>query len=132
LIAVSVDDPEHAVESAKEYGIDFPVLSDPDLAAHKAFHVVDHLGGLATFMIARMGADLEQRSGREHHDVAVPSIFLIDAAGVIRWSHVDIDYGKRPSVPQLLDAIDRCGMLTAPPAAPSFPTSTGMSGRPSL
>jgi peroxiredoxin len=66
LIVVSVDNPGHAVETAKEYGLDFDVLSDPDRSAHTAYHVIDHLGGMETFMIARMGADLEERSGRSH------------------------------------------------------------------
>lgn len=107
LIVVSVDNPDHAVETAKEYGLDFDVLSDPDRSAHAAYHVIDHMGGVETFMIARMGADLEERSGRKHHDDAIPSVFFIDTSGVIRWSHADPDYSKRPSVAQLLEAIDR-------------------------
>ena len=129
LVAVSVDKPDHAVETAKEYGLDFDVLSDPNLKAHRAYRVIDHLGGVTTFMIARMGADLEERSGKTHHDVAVPSIFLIDSAGVIRWSHADPDYAKRPSVPQILEAIDRSGVaLKAASATVTVPSSTALSG----
>jgi len=125
LIVISVDNPDHAVETAKEYGLDFDVLSDPEVAAHRAYHVVDHIGGMTNFMIARMGADLEERSGKAHHDVAIPSVFLIDASGTIRWSHVDPDYSKRPSVPQILEAIDRSQIVTStPPAAATATPAT--------
>jgi len=110
LVAISVDKPDLAAETAKEYGTDIAVFSDPDLEAHMAYNVVDHLGGVATFMIARMGQDLEARSGKKHHDVAVPAIFLIDSDGTIRWSHAEPDYSTRPSVPQVLEAIDRAGI----------------------
>ena len=117
VIAISVDNPDHAVATTKEYALAFDVLSDPDLHAHRAYRVIDHLGGVATFMIARMGADLERQSGRTHHDVAVPSLFLIDAPGTIRWSHADPDYAKRPNVSQILAAIDHSGI--APPVTTS-------------
>jgi peroxiredoxin len=120
LIAISVDNPEHAVATAKEYGLDFAVLSDPRLTAHTAYRVIDHLGKMTAFMLARMGADLEERSGRDHHDVAVASVFLIDAGGVIRWAHADTDYGKRPSPSQILAAADRLG-ITVPTTAVAEP-----------
>ena len=110
LVMISVDNPEHAVATAKEYGLDFDVLSDPELAAHTAYRVIDHVGGTTNFMLARMGVDLEERSGKQHHDVAIPSVFLIDAAGTIRWAHVDPDYTKRPSAAEILKAVDSAGI----------------------
>jgi peroxiredoxin len=107
IIAISVDKPDYAAATIREYGVPFPVLSDPTLVAHKAFGVVEHVGGASAFMLARMGADLEARSGQPHHDVAIPSVFLVDAEGIVRWAHVDPDYSVRPSVPDLLSAIDR-------------------------
>jgi peroxiredoxin len=102
-----VDDPKHAAKTQAEYKTGFPLLSDPDLAAHRAFRVVDHMGGVSTFMLARMGADLEEQSGRDHHDVAVPALFLLDSHRVLRWAHTDPDYSTRPNVDQLLAAVDR-------------------------
>jgi peroxiredoxin len=120
LVGISVDDPKHAAQTQAEYKTQFPLLSDPDLAAHRAFHVIDHIGGLTTFMLARMGANLEDRSGREHHDVAVPALFLLDRDRVVRWAHTDPDYSTRPSVDQLLAVVDRTEpRLVAPPASRS-------------
>ena len=55
VIAVSVDKPEYAADSKREYGIAFAILSDPDLAAHRAYHVVGHVGGMTAFLLARHG-----------------------------------------------------------------------------
>ena len=61
-----------------------------------------------------MGADLDDRSGRDHHDVAVPSIFLIDGGGIIRFAHADPDYTRRPTVAAILAAIDTLGIAASP------------------
>lgn len=52
------------------------------------------------------GIDLERASGRSHHAIAVPSLFVIDGKGVVRWAHANLDYKVRPSTVQILAAID--------------------------
>jgi peroxiredoxin len=97
LVGVSVDKPDHATATRTEYSLPFPVLSDPDLVAHKAYKVTEHVSGFGAFMLARMGADLSARSGKDHHDVAIPSLFLIDQKHIVRFRHADPDYSTRPS-----------------------------------
>jgi peroxiredoxin len=123
IIAVSVDKPEYAAGTRREYGIAFALLSDPDLVAHRAYRVVDHVRGMTAFALARMGANLDVRSGRGHHDVAVPSLFVIDAGGIIRFAHADPDYTKRPTVAAILGAIDKLGVASSPPATTTRPTT---------
>jgi peroxiredoxin len=53
------------------------------------------------------GVDLESYSGQTHHQIAIPSLFLIDRAGTVRWAHSDPDFKVRPSTDQILAAIDR-------------------------
>ena len=53
-----------------------------------------------------LGLDIEGASGRDHHDFAIPSIFVVDRGGVVRWAHADPDYKVRPSTLQILTAID--------------------------
>jgi peroxiredoxin len=106
IVAISVDTPAYGAKTAKEYGLPFPLLSDSNLVAHKAYRVVDHIGGFGAFMLARMGANLSERAGNDNHDVAVPSLFLVDKQGIVRFAHADLDYGTRPSTAQILNAID--------------------------
>jgi peroxiredoxin len=38
--------------------------------------------------------------------MAIPSLFVIDRTGTVRWAHSDPDFKTRPSTAQLLAAID--------------------------
>jgi peroxiredoxin len=117
VVGVSVDRLRHAKQTSAEYKTPFTLLSDPDLVFHRAFRVLDPIGGFTSFLLDTMGADLEERSGREHDVVAVPSVFLVDTDGKIRFAHTDEDYSTRPSVDQLLAAIDAVDPLPPGPSA---------------
>ena len=71
--------------------------------------VVRLWGPLDDATVAKMkgfGVDLERSSGQTHHEIAIPSLFLIDRTGVVRWAHSDPDFKVRPSTAQILAAID--------------------------
>lgn len=105
-VLISVDRADESAKTLATYSIPFPVLSDPDLAAHRAYRVL-HQADRAEFeRLKSFGIDLEKSSGREHHIIAVPTIFVIDARGIVRFAHADSDYTTRPSTAQILAAID--------------------------
>ena len=56
--------------------------------------------------------DLEAASGRTHHQLPVPSVFLVEAGGTIRWVYSNPDYKVRPENAALLEA---ARALNAPP-----------------
>jgi peroxiredoxin len=58
--------------------------------------------------------DLEAASGRKHHVIAVPAIFVIDGTGVVRWAHADPNYRVRPTTQQLLAVLDGLGSSPTP------------------
>ncbi|MBK7399620.1 MAG: AhpC/TSA family protein [Myxococcales bacterium] len=105
-VAVSVDRPENAAKTGAVYDIPFPVLADPDLAFLRAFHVEHHVDDAELAKLKGFGIDLEASSGRKHHVIAIPSLFVIDKEGVVRWAHSESKYTERPSVVQILAAID--------------------------
>ena len=107
ILAISVDRAEEAARTQATYEIPFPVLADPDLEAHRAFRVTREVGDEELARLKGMGMDLERSSGQTHHQVAVPAMFLVDSSGLVRWAHADHDYKVRPSVAQILAAIDR-------------------------
>jgi peroxiredoxin len=108
-VMISVDQPEVASETQATYQIPFPVLSDPDLVAHEAFRVIHEASAEEREKLAGFGIDIEKYSGRDHHKFAIPSIFLVDKTGAVRWAHVDPAYKVRPSVKQLLGVLDEAG-----------------------
>lgn len=106
LVAISVDRPDASAVTQNAYDVPFPVLSDPDLRAHEAFNVVLQLDAAGVGSLAEYGYDIEQWSGRDHHRMAVPGVFLV-RDGKVAWAHVARDYKTRPSTEQLLAAAKR-------------------------
>ena len=107
IVAISVDTPGEEAKTQAKQGVPFPMLSDSDLAVHKAFHVVHVPADAEAKALAGHGVDLEKYSGQRHHSFAVPAIFLIDRTGTIRWRHIDEDFKTRPTPAQMLDVADR-------------------------
>jgi peroxiredoxin len=105
LVAISVDLPTEEAKTQAKHGIPFPMLSDPKLKAHQAFHVVHVAPEPEQKALAGFGIDLTTYSGETHKSFAVPSLFLVDKHGVIRFVHVDEDYKTRPSVKQMLAVV---------------------------
>lgn len=105
-VLVSVDRVDEAAKTQASWEIPFPVLSDPTLNAHNAWNVNFVVDEETIKKYARFGIDLEESSGQTHHTIAVPSMFLVDRDGVVRWAHAELDYRTRPTVEQVLVAID--------------------------
>ena len=105
-VTVSVDKPDAEAKTKATYAIPFPVLSDSDATMIEAFHVVNKVDDATLAKMKGFGVDLESYSGKAHHEIAIPSLFLIDRTGVVRWAHSDPDFKVRPSTAQILAAID--------------------------
>ena len=94
-----------------EYDLPFPVVSDPSATWVESFHVVNRVDGAQLAKLHSFGIDLESYSGERHNVIAIPSLFLIDRGGVVRWAHADPDFKVRPSTAQILAAIDALAPL---------------------
>jgi len=105
-VTVSVDTPDAEARTKATYAIPFPVLSDSDATMIEAFHVVNKVDDAMLAKMKGFGVDLERASGKTHHEIAIPSLFLVDRTGVVRWAHSDPDFKVRPSTAQILAAID--------------------------
>lgn len=105
-VALSVDLPEAESALKATYQVPFPVLSDASAASLLAFHVVNKVDEAQLTKLKSYGVDLEAYSGQSHHEIAIPSLFVIDKTGTVRWAHSDPDYTMRPSIAQILAAID--------------------------
>jgi peroxiredoxin len=110
LVAISVDKPSEEAKTQAKDGVPFPMLSDSKLTAHKAFKVVHATSDEEQKKMAGFGVDLGAYSGEAHKSFAIPSVFLVDKTGVIRFAHVDEDYKTRPSAKQLLGVADKLGL----------------------
>jgi peroxiredoxin len=105
-VALSVDKPEEGAKLKATYVIPFPVLSDSDAKSLDAFHLAKKLGDEEFAKMKSFGVDLEAFSGKTHHEIAIPALFVIDRTGTVRFAHSDPDFKVRPTTAQILSAID--------------------------
>jgi peroxiredoxin len=106
LAMVSVDAPKAASRSRVAHEVPFDLLSDSTLDAHHAFKVTQPIEQKKIDQLRARGLDLEAASGEKHHTVAIPSMFLIDRSGVVRFAHADRDYKVRPSMDALIERVE--------------------------
>jgi len=81
IVGISRDSAEDSERFAERLGLDFPLLSDPDLAIAKAYEVADP-------------------------EVAIPSVFVIRQDGTVAWSYVGERMSDRPASQMVLEALD--------------------------
>lgn len=106
-VAVSADGIETTSAWLATSALPFAAMADPDLFMHRVFDVDRALPAEELARLEGLGIDVEAASGRDHRRVAVPSVFLVNARGVVLWSHADTDVRTRPSIEQLLAVIDQ-------------------------
>ncbi len=100
LLAISPDRAEELAKTVEKDELDYTLASDAKAEALQAFGIAFRIDDATLEKYAEYGIDLETASGEKHHALPVPSVFIIDAHGVIQFSYVNPDYRTR--VPQRL------------------------------
>jgi peroxiredoxin len=95
VVFVSTDRPELLYSSLKTQDIHYTLLSDGGLRAAQAYHVAFHLSDAEYAEELKWGVDLEKTTGGREHALPVPSVFIIDKAGVIRFVYSNPDFRVR-------------------------------------
>ena len=82
MIALSPDRPEKLEQSLEVKGLGYALYSDSTLDVARRFGIVYQLDDAQVAEYAKYGIDLEDASGKPHHQLPVPSVFLIDPDGI--------------------------------------------------
>jgi peroxiredoxin len=117
VLAISPDRPERMRKSLEAKGLGYTLYSDSSLDAARAFGIAFQVDAKTLEAYRGYGIDLEAASGRSHHQLPVPSVFLVEAGGVIRWVYSNPNYKVRPENAALLDAA-RAHAATRPTEEP--------------
>ncbi len=89
----------------------YTLFSDSEMSAARAFGIAYQLGPDTLELYKGYGIDLAAAAGRDHHQLPVPSVFLVDAAGTIRWVYSNPDYEVRPDNASLLEAAGKASSV---------------------
>lgn len=104
IIAISMDKPENLSATIDKHGMKYELYSDSRANACEAFGIAftvenDYVNKLKSYKM-----DLEASSGEKHHILPVPSVFLTDDSGKIKFEYVNPDYKVRLNSDLLLKA----------------------------
>lgn len=113
VLFISNDRPEILYSSLKNEtkedieGLDYTILSDADLNAAIAFGTAFMAADNLVAWLNRTGKDYEDSSIANHGALAVPSVYVIDSAGMIVFDYVNANYKVRLSADDLLTAANQ-------------------------
>jgi peroxiredoxin len=104
IVFLSTDRPEILYSSLKAENIHYTLLSDSELKAAKAFHIAYKVDDATLAAQQKYGVNLDKTTGNALHELPVPSVFIIDTAGTIRYVYSNPDYKIRLAAEALLTA----------------------------
>jgi peroxiredoxin len=105
VIAVSPDRPSELKASLDKIEMNYTLLSDNTADAAKAFGLAFKVDDNTLERYKGYGIDLEKSSGRSHHILPVPAVFVIGTDGLINFQYVNPDYKTRLDSSILLAAV---------------------------
>ena len=104
VVAISPDQPEHLAEAMQDQELTYTLLSDSDMEAARGFGVAFQVDDETIEQYKGFGIDLEASSGKNHHLLPVPAVFIVGKDGRIRFNYVNPDYKVRLTTDVLLAA----------------------------
>jgi peroxiredoxin len=98
IIAVSTDTRESLKAAAESNQLDFPLLSDRSLALASAYGIAFRASKKLVDDYSKKGISLASIPGEENASgLLVPSVFIVDSSGIIRWVYSNPKRNPTPS-----------------------------------
>ena len=105
LIAVTPETGGLALKTKRDHRASFEVLSDVDCGLGLNCGVVFRTPDIYRRLLLKYGNDLSERHGNQAWFLPVPTVFVLDRAGVVRWRFVSADFTEQAEPDDILAAI---------------------------
>lgn len=106
LVAISPERPDATMATAERNALGFPVLSDLDGAAMRAFGLEFALPQALRDLYLRFGHDLGTVNGVVGWRLPMPGTFAVDGAGRVAFARAEADYRRRAEPADVIAALD--------------------------
>jgi peroxiredoxin len=106
IVIISPDRPEKIEKFNAKANYDYVLLSDSEMVAARALGIAFHVDDKMFEALKGYDLDIEDASGKKHHLLPVPSVFIVDTEGVILFEYVNPDYRVRIDSGTLLSAAE--------------------------
>ncbi len=97
IIAVGADISGKITETIQKHSIHYTIISDSSMDGAKALGIAYYAGDIYKDMLGI----LEEYSGRNHHVLPVPSVFIVNQEGIVQFTYINPDFRIRIA-PELL------------------------------
>ena len=105
-----MDQPAKLLQTPDRAKLHYRLLSDADAVVVKAFGIAFTVDDKTMAQLKSYHIDLEAASGRTHHILPHPAVFVVGPDGVIRFAHTDIDYKVRLDPEKIVEAAKQAAM----------------------
>jgi peroxiredoxin len=106
LVAISPQAPDHGLTMTEKHELAFPVLSDLDQSVSESYKVrFDVTGELEDLQVNVFQNDPAKQNADNRRSLPVPSTFVIDQGGRVRFASVSADWRKRVEPADVIAAL---------------------------
>jgi peroxiredoxin len=105
LIAISPQRPDGSLSMQEKNDLTFTVLSDPGNQVATALGVLTEAGDETRRALWAAGTDLTEINGDGTGAVPMPTVVVVDPAGIISWVDVHTDHTTRTEVADIIAAV---------------------------
>jgi peroxiredoxin len=105
LVAISPQKPDGSLSAQEQNALTFTVLSDPGNRIAAALGVLTAPDDTARAAQLTIGLDLSQVNADGTDGLPMPTVVIVDGAGIIRWIDVHPNYTTRTEVADIVDAL---------------------------
>ena len=105
LIALSPQTPDGSLTMQETNELSYTVLSDPGNQIAGQLGILTAASDEARVSQAALGIDVAAGNADGTHTVPMPTVVIVDAAGIIQWIDVHPNYGTRTEPAQILEAV---------------------------
>ncbi len=106
LVAISPQAPDHGLTMTEKHELAFPVLSDVDQTVSEAYKVrFDVTGELEDLQVNVFQSDPAKQNANGRRSLPVPSTFIIDRDGTVRFASVNADWRVRVEPADVIAAL---------------------------
>jgi peroxiredoxin len=105
LVAISPQKPDGSLSTQEQNELTFTVLSDPGNRIADALGVLTAPGDATRAAQLTLGIDLSATNADGTYGLPMPTVVVVDRAGIIRWIDVHPDYTTRTEVADIVGAL---------------------------
>ena len=109
LVAISPQKPDGSLSMQEKNELSFTVLSDPGNQVAAGLGVLTAPSDAARAAQRMLGLELSEANADGTHALPMPTVAIVDSAGIIRWIDVHPNYTTRTEVADIVDALSVLG-----------------------